>query len=339
MSVNRTTGEVIGLKAIADAVGVSTATVSRVINNRPGVRAEVRRTVEQAIRERGLHVDAAARALRSRKTWKLAIMTAARGDLVYANPFFGEILRGISSVTEEAGYSLVMMTAATSETLEGVNRNRSCDGVLVTGFRKGIPEPRSLKGATVPVVTIPRPGPRYRLPFVAPDDEAGAYDATRYLIDCGHKRIALVSGPFTNIFTVHRLAGYRRALADAGLRFDSTLVVNGEYAYEGAYRAALTLLDQEARPDAVFATSDHMATGVLSALRSRGVRIPDDVALVGFGNAPLAELITPGLTTVDEQLRETGVQAATLLIRLAQGEEVAETQIVLPTRLVVRESA
>ena len=329
---------VTGLRGIARLAGVSTATVSRVINNRPGVRTDLRRVVEQVIREHGLHVDAAARALKSRKTWRFAVIAPPRGTLIFANPFFGEILRGLTSVTEGAGYSLVMMTGATSETLEEVNRNRSCDGVLLIGFRKGVPEARSLKGATVPVVTIPRPGPRYRLPFVTVEDEVGAHEATLHLIRRGRRRIALLSGPPTNIFTVNRLAGYRRALRDAGLSFDPSLVVNGAYTFEGAYQATLQLLARERPPDAIFATSDYMATGVVDALRSRATRIPEDIAVVGFGNAPISALISPALTTVDEQLQQLGAQAAALLIGLAQGEDVRDTQVALASRLIVRES-
>ncbi len=227
MPTGRSDNEVTGLKGIARMAGVSTATVSRVINNRPGVRPELRRAVEQVIHEHGLHVDAAARALKSRKTWKLAVIMPAPGSLVFANPFFGEIFRGLSSVTEQAGYSMVMMTEASPQTLEEVNRNRSCDGVLLIGFRRGIPEPRSLRGAAVPVVVIPRPGPRYRLPFVTADEEIGSYDATCHLIERGYGRIALLCGPPTNIFSIPRAAGYRRALKDAGLRDCVRVVVGG----------------------------------------------------------------------------------------------------------------
>ncbi|MHB1162524.1 MAG: LacI family DNA-binding transcriptional regulator, partial [Chloroflexota bacterium] len=136
--------ELRGLKALAQVAGVSPATVSRVINNRPGVRPELRLAVEQAIREHGLNLDVAARALKSRKTQRLAIITPRPGNLVFANPFFTEILRGISDVTEQRGYSLAVTTSANSQTLYEVNRNRSCDGVLFIGFRKSVPEPQSL---------------------------------------------------------------------------------------------------------------------------------------------------------------------------------------------------
>ena len=331
--------EVRGLKALARLAGVSPATVSRVINNRPGVRPELRQAVEQAIKEHGLNVDSAARALKSRKTQRLAIIIPRQGSLVFANPFFMEILRGITSVTEQRGYVLAVTTAATAQTLHEVNRNRSCDGVLFIGFRKSIPDPRSLKGATVPVVTIPRPGPQYRLPYVTMEDEAGAYEATGHLIQRGHRRIALLNGPRTSIYSINRLAGYRRALADAAIPFDPTLVVDGDFDHDGACRATLQLLDMDAPPTAIFATSDFMALGATRGVYARGLTIPRDIALVGFGNTPVCTHVSPALTSVDEQLQELGAQAATLLIRLAEGEPVETTQIALPTKLVVRESS
>ncbi len=338
MAVGKTE-EVRGLKALAKLAGVSPATVSRVINDRPGVRPELRQAVEQAIREHGLNLDVAARALKSRKTQRLAIITPRAGNLVFANPFFTEILRGITSVTEQRGYTLAVTTAATSQTLYEVNRNRSCDGVLFIGFRKSVPEPRSLKGATVPVVTIPRPGPQYKLPYVTMEDEAGAYEATSHLIQRGHRRIALLNGPRTSIYSINRLSGYRKALAEAGLAFDPSLVTDGDFDHDGAYRATLQLLDMDKPPTAIFATSDFMATGATCGVQSRGLSIPRDIALVGFGNTAICTHITPMLTSVDEQLQELGVQAATLLVRLAEGETVETTQIALPTKLVVRESS
>ena len=328
-----------GIKGIARLAGVSPATVSRVINNRPGVRPELRRAVEQVVRGRGLHLDTAARALKSRKTFRLAVITPRSGSLMFANPFFTEILRGISDVTEKEGYSIVVVTAATSQTLYEVNRNRSCDGVLFVGFRKGVPEPQSLRGAVVPVVTIPRPGPRYKLPFVSMDDETGAWEATRHLVERGHERIGLLNGPRNSIYSINRLAGYRRALKDAGLPFDRSLIEDGDFVAESAEQAAVRLLEMPERATAILATSDHMATGALYAARSLGLRVPADVALVGFGNTPVCAELSPALTSVDEHLRELGGQAASLLLRLAQGEEVPDTQVILPTSLVVRESS
>lgn len=333
------TEEVRGLKALAKIAGVSPATVSRVINSRPGVRPELRQAVEQAIREHGLNLDVAARALKSRKTQTLAIITPRPGTLVFANPFFMEIFRGITRVTEPRGYGLAVTTSATSQTLYEVNRNRSCDGVLFIGFRKGIPEPRSLRGAAVPVVTIPRPGPQYKLPYVTMEDEVGAYDATCHLIQRGHSRIALLNGPRTSIYSINRFAGYRRALNESGVPLDPSLVVDGDFDHDGAFQATVGLLDLPDPPTAIFATSDFMATGVTCGIKSRGLSIPKDVALVGFGNTPICTHISPTLTSVDEQLQELGAQAATMLIGLAEGETVAATQISLPTRLVVRESS
>lgn len=332
-------GEVIGIKQIAKLAGVSTATVSRVINHRPGVRPALRQVVEETIRLHGLHLDAAARALKSRRTKKLAVIVPGRGDLVFSNPFFGEILRGITSVTEDAGYGLVLITNASPHTLEEVNRNRSCDAVILIGFRKGLPEPRSLKGATVPVVTIPQPGPRYRLPFVSVQDEVGAYDVVNHLIDRGHARIALVSGPPTNIFSMNRLSGYRTALKNAGIRFDPSIVKNASYTREGALQVVSELLDLPKPPTAIFATSDYMAIGAMEAIRSRGLRIPDDVALVGFGNTPICDLLTPKLTTVDERLHQLGSMSASLAIQFCHGDGQFPTQITLDTRLIVRESS
>lgn len=328
-----------GIKGIARLAGVSPATVSRVINNKPGVRPELRQVVERVVRERGLQIDTAARALKSRKTFRLAVITPRPGALMFANPFFTEILRGISEVTEQAGYSMMVVTAATSKTLYEVNRNRSCDGVLFVGFRKSVPEPQSLKGAIVPVVTIPRPGPRYKLPFVSMDDEKGAWEATRHLMDRGHERIGLLNGPRNSIYSINRLAGYRKALREGALPFASSLVEDGDFAAQSAQQAALRLLKLPIRATAILATSDHMATGAMDAVKSLGLRIPADVALVGFGNTPVCTEVSPTLTSVDEHLRELGFQAASLLLRLAQGDAVADTQVVLPTSLVVRESS
>jgi DNA-binding LacI/PurR family transcriptional regulator len=312
--------------------------VSRVINNRPGVRPELRLAVEKAIREHGLDVDVAARALRSRTTRRLAVIIPRPGYQVFANPFFTEILRGVSTHCEGADYTLEIVTSASPDTLREVNRNRRCDGVLFIGFRKNIPDPTSLRGAAVPVVTVPRPGPRYGLPFVGMDDEDGARQAVHHLVDRGHARIALVNGPRSSIYSIGRLAGYRAGLAEAGLPFDATLVHDGEFTREGAYRAMMDSLQGPDSPTAVLAASDHMAVGVLAALRQQGVRVPEDMAVVGFGNTPICSEVCPSLTSVDEQLGRLGAMAAEILVSLVQGKEVAQSQVMLPTELVVRES-
>jgi LacI family transcriptional regulator len=191
----------------------------------------------------------------------------------------------------------------------------------------------------VPVVTIPQPGPRYRLPYVTMADEAGTEEATRYLIGRGHSRIGVVAGSLTSIFSINRLAGYRGALKDAGMPFVPSLVRNGDFTQDDGYESAAALLAQPSPPTALIALSDFLAMGALRAIRDRGLRMPGDVALVSFGDSPICSLVTPSLTAVNQQMIELGTQAATLLIQLVQGEEVPTTQIVVPTKLVLRESA
>ncbi len=339
MSPSRSSAEPKGLRRIASLAGVSPATVSRVVNKRPGVRPELRQAVETAIREHGLDIDVTARALKSRKTGRLAVIIPRPAEHVFVNPFFTEILRGVASNCERTGLTMMVITAATSETLYEVNRNRSCDGVLFLGFRKSIPDPKSLRGATVPVVAIPRPGPRYSLPFVGVNDEEGSREAVAHLVSRGHSRIALLSGPHNSVYSIPRLSGYRRALEDAHLPYDRSMVVEADFTRSGGRISTLGLLERSDRPTAIFALSDHMASGAFDALRSKGLRIPADVAVVGFGNTPVCTDLNPALTSVDEQLPFVGERAASLLASLAQGQDVAETQIVLPTKLAVRESS
>jgi LacI family transcriptional regulator len=307
------------LHDLAKRCNVSTATVSAVVNGADWVSKGTRARVQKAIDAMGYHPNQLARGLKRQEGHAVGVVVS---DLT--NPFFTQIVRSLSHSLRESGRTLSLCDSDHRHDLGEANLRMLLEGQIVglVVIGDSVPE-KALRAFVkarprVHVIAIERD---YHIPQVSTllvDSEQGAYAATRHLADRGCERIAMIAGPSTGAGSAtfgrtQRLEGYRRALKDLGRVADPSLVVEGTFRYESGRYAMRRLLALDDRPDAVFAANDMMALGAMSVVREAGLRVPDDVALVGFDNVPMTELTTPGLTTMAMPMSELGDAAARLL--------------------------
>jgi DNA-binding LacI/PurR family transcriptional regulator len=329
------------LADVARAAGVSSATASRVLNGFSRVRPETRRQVQQAIHALGYVRQRAPRARGRQRTGSIAFVVCEERLRLFSDPFFGRLLRGADRELSVAGFqSVVLVVPPAGDGRTPAARYLSgghVDGALVAGrHARYALDPA---GIGVPVVGAgrPAPGEAAEYPYVDADNHGGAASAVRHLLGKGRTRIATVAGPKGTAPGADRLAGYLTAISEAG-RFDPGLVAHGDFGPASGEHMTLRLLDRRPGLDAVFVASDTMAVGVLRALRRAGRRVPDDVAVVGFGNSPIARTTDPPLTTVSEPVEALGARSARELLALISGTAGEPRPIVLGTELVLRES-
>ena len=325
------------IEEVASAAGVSRSTVSRVVNGSTAVSPEALAAVRAAIDELNYVPNRAARSLASRQTHAIALIVPEDTTRFFGDPFFAAIVAGITGALGGSDYLLNLLIASDDpgDKMTSFVRNGGVDGALIVSHHTSDAFVDRIADA-VPVVFGGRPVRRRDGDYVVDvDNVAGAKNATRRLIDIGRTRIATISGPLTMVASEDRVHGFRAALADAGLT--PYAEEEGDYTESSGAEAARRLLDG-GRPDAIFVASDLMARGALTALRSAGVRVPEDIALVGFDDSSVAITTDPQLTTMRQPMYAQGEAMARVLLSRLAGEEPPTTTI-LPTELVIRASA
>jgi LacI family transcriptional regulator len=322
------------IRDVAAQAGVSVATVSRVFNRKGPIRDETyQRVIEVA---EALHYvpHAAARSLSLRSTATIGVvLPELHGE------FFSEVIRGIDVASRQHGYHVLLSGShSDSEEMRAVVQavRGRVDGLIVMSPDL---EPSALLTdlpAGVPVVMLnSRVAGR---PCITIDNAHGAREVTAHLIGLGHRRIAFICGPPQNADAEQRRRGYRTALRAAGLDGEKNLELAGNFTEESGYEVGRTILGLRSRPTAIFASNDAMAIGALSALRDSGLRVPEDVALVGFDDIPIARYLAPPLTTVKVPIAELGRRGFEMLMTASNGHEDANKPVKLDTQLVVRRS-
>ncbi|GAA1803159.1 LacI family DNA-binding transcriptional regulator [Actinomadura chokoriensis] len=327
------------LEEVAARAGVGRGTVSRVVNGSPRVSPQAREAVLRAIEELGYVPNRAARTLVTRRTDTVALVVAESDQRLFGEPYFAGIIRGISNGLGDTGLQLLLALARSPDEygrLEEYLTTQHVDGVLLTSLHAEDPLPAKLEANGVPTVLGGCPPGLTPVSYVDVDNRSGAREAVCHLISGGRRHIAAIAGPQDMGVGIDRLAGYREALADAGL---PEYVEYGDFGEASGIAAAEKLLAAQPRLDAVFAASDPMAFGALRILHRRGRRIPDDVAVIGFDDSSAAPLADPPLSTVHQSLEEMGVEMARLLVSRIRGETVADPVVILQPHLVLRESA
>lgn len=325
------------LDEVAERAGVSRSAASRVLNNAPHVSKAKREAVQRAVADLGYVPNASARALATQQVGAVVLAISSDNPEVFADPFFAEVVVGISSVLEETELELVLMMATSTRgqtRLERLLRTRQTDGVMLMSMHGDDPLARLAEQADVPVVFGGAPlafEPKY---YVDADNRGGARLATEHLIATGRRRIATITGRMDEGAGVARYKGYQEALAVAGQ--DASRVVAGDFSEEGGTRAMHELLAQHPDLDAVFVASDQMAIGALRVLADSGRAVPDDVAVVGFNDITVARHTNPPLTTISQPIQSLGRELARMLLATIAGE--SPTPLILPTRLVRRSS-
>lgn len=328
------------LEDIARQAGVSRSTVSRVVNGHPNVRADVRQRVLEVVQETGYHPNAAARTLASQRSRTIGLVLPRTVSSFFADPYFPHLTQGIAQACNQSDYTLGLFLVGSDEDEEKafprLSRRGYLDGVLVQTGQVGDQLIERLIHSEMPLVIIGRPFHSDGVSFIDVDNLDAARNAVGHLVRLGYQRIATITGPANNTTGIDRREGYLRALAERGRTVEEALVAEGDFSEASGYYAMKRLLP--AKPDAVFAASDVMAFGGMRAIREAGLRIPEEIALVGFDDLPQASRSEPPLTTVRQQVVQFGMSAVEVLIDVIDNGVTPPRRIVMATELIVRDS-
>ncbi|WP_127531498.1 LacI family DNA-binding transcriptional regulator [Paenibacillus kobensis] len=331
------------IKDIAKLAGVSPSTVSRVVSNHPRISLDTSRKVKQIMEELGYHPNIMAKSLVSKTTQTLAILLPRPAEELFQNFFFGELLRGILTVANRSGYDTLLTTATGEhdeiESVARLVRGRRVDGIILLSSRVNDPIVAYLAQSEFPFVLIGSCQAHPDILSVDNDNTQAAFDATQHLIAQGHERIGFVSGPANLTVSNDRLHGYQKALEAYRLPIRSEWIVEGEFLQESGYRAMSLIMSLPERPTALVVIDDVVAFGVLRGLTELGYKVPDDISLVSFNNIALSELASPPISSIDIGTYQLGYTAAQALIRDVQEQPVQTARMVIPHRLMIRESS
>jgi LacI family transcriptional regulator len=325
------------IKDVAAAAGTSFGTVSRVINNDVHVKDRTRERVLNAMEELGYVVNRQARSLAGGKSNVIGVLVPDLGT-----GYIGEIIRGIDAELGLGHYDLMLYTThrtAAKEANYVTNLAQGmADGLVLVLPRNPVDYIGSLTRRNFPFVLIDHQGTGEACAAVGATNWQGAYNATEYLIKLGHECIGFITGSLDLGAAVDRLDGYRSALRTHHLPVDSCLVYEGTFSQPDGYVGAIALLELDHPPTAIFASNDMMAMGAMDAVRSHGLRIPDDISIIGFDDIPQAELVRPALTTIRQPLEKMGRVATQMLLDMLKYPELKTNRIELPTELIIRSS-
>src|SRR5437660_899298 len=337
--VNEDDSMPVTLKELGARAHVHPSTVSRVANNDPSLRIAppTRQRIEALLRETEYQPNGVARGLKLRQTLVLAVVIP---DIT--NPFFAALFRGVEDAASPRGYNVLLCNTDGSPArqrshLQSLHARR-VDGVIMASSFLKDPTVRWLRHQGVPYVLVNRFSDEDHDPFVGSDDLVGARLATAHLAELGHRRIGHLAGKPTVSTGVLRRRGYLAALTEHGLAPDPRLVVESGYTEEGGARAAARLMALDERPTAIFAVTDMTAVGAFGAARRMGLRVPEDLAIVGYNDIPLASRMMPALTTVHVPIHDFGAVAARLLLDQIETGEPSRRRVIFNPELIVRGS-
>ncbi|WP_344070786.1 LacI family DNA-binding transcriptional regulator [Microbacterium sediminicola] len=326
------------IRDVAAVAGVSRGTVSRVINGGHWVSPDARIAVEEAIRSTGYTANHAARSLATGRANSIAFLLTEPQHLLFADPTFALLLRGATEALSRRSMTVVLIVADSEQERRNVEhyaRAGHVDGVLLISSHESDTLLDTLAGAGIPTVCTGIPlGEHIPVPTVSVDEVGSARTMTRYLLDRGHRRIGIITGPNDTPGGRFRLQGFREEMGDL---FDPDLVEQDRYEKDAGAAAMTRLLARASDLDAVFAASDVMAVGAIAAAKRAGIRVPEDLAIAGFDNSGLAETSEPPLTTMGQPWDRISSAMVDILLDVIAGHP--RESLVLPTALVIRDSA
>jgi len=328
------------LEVIAKRAKVSRSTVSRVINDDPKVSGTTRKRVLTVVKRLNYHPNMAARSLAAGRTRILGLVIPMGVSTLFSDPYFPILIQGVTSACNTHDHSVMLWLAEPEYERRMINQimhSGMVDGVILASMLVDDSLMNSLIESDMPFVLVGRHPTNSRVNYVDVDNIGSAKELVAYLFRSGYCRIATITGPRNMIAGIDRLQGYKLALRDAGIKVDPSLIISGDFSENSGYLGMQKLLSL--KPDAVFSASDSMARGALRAIRSAGLRVPTDIAIVGYDDMPFAENLDPPLTTVRQPTQRAGYVAAEMLIDLIQHPSSKPRRIILPTELVARASS
>ncbi|WP_373231091.1 LacI family DNA-binding transcriptional regulator [Cohnella sp.] len=331
----------ITLKDIARVAGVSTATASLALSGDPRVNIKTKKSVEEVAKRLKYVPNEIGRSLRARKAETIALIFPNTPHNAFSHPYFVQLLEGITEVLVENSFHLLLSTSPTeldeSAAYDKILRNRRADGIILWPasikdrnilkiIESGFPLVYLGKWLHDDVMTVER------------DEFGGAYKVTSHLLQLGRKRIVHITGPLEYQVSINRLDGYKQALQDNKILYDSSLVIEKDFSLEAGTNAVAELRGRNVEFDGIFAGNDLMAIGAMKGLQKLGISVPRDVSIVGCDNIEMANLTNPALTTIDQSIRQVGKIAAEKMIAFLGSTKGQENQTIVPAQLIVRES-
>jgi len=335
----------ITVKTIAELTGYSPSTVARVVSGRGGVRKEKAEHILKVAKQIGYRRNFLAHSVKTGKSYTVGVLIP---DISY--PFYPMIVRGICDTLEEAGYMVLIANSYNIPEKEAKNIHtlleRQIEGLIIAPIQENVNKEyfHELNSKNIPLIVIDRKYSYVKSDFVGIDDKYGAYLATEYLISLGHKKIGMITGPLDSYTGKGRFEGYKKAITQNGLKFRKNYVVETRYeeGEKAGYEAMKKLL-KNSKITAVFCASDSLAVGAMEAIKEEGLKIPDDISVIGFADLFGSQYVNPPLTTVYQPKYELGVKAAELFLKRIKekkkGKKSKKEEIYLETKLIIRNSA
>lgn len=326
------------IKDVAKQANVSISTVSRVINDSKPVSDEIKQRVLKVIEETGYTPNPVARSLVMKKSQLIGVIVPSISDF-----FIGEVLNGIEEIGKMYNYDILLCNTygELNQELRYLNllKSKQVEGIVFMTRVLKDEHKEFFNKEDIPIVMINRDISDFNITSVSIDHHKAAYEMTKYLIDKGHKRIALFRGWIENyVFGIDQYEGYAKAMKENNIEIDERLIKNCEFNLELAYDAVKEMIEDNILPTAIFATTDSMAFGAINALVDNGYKVPEDVSVVGFNDIKLASIYRPKLTTIRQPLYDIGAVAIRVIIKKIKGEESKENMFILPHELVERDS-
>ncbi|XJZ27965.1 LacI family DNA-binding transcriptional regulator [Bacillota bacterium Lsc_1132] len=321
---------------VAKKANVSTATVSRVLSRPGAVKEATTEKVLKAIEDLNYQPNVLARQLRRLETNTILVVVP---DIT--NPFFSNVLRGIQSVAVDNGYQVLLGDTCNDVELENgyldILQQKKADGMVLLTARTGV---KAVKEAaqSYPVVLACEYIEGSGIPTVSIDNISGARKATEYLIDLGHTRIGCITGPLNVVLGRDRLKGFYQAMAQRSIEVEPVLIQEGDFTFESGFNLMMKFLALGELPTAIFAANDEMAMGAIKAIKTKGMKVPEDISIIGFDDVKFSAIFEPGITTIAQPAFEIGTNAMELLLKLINKEELQRDQIILDDQLIIRES-
>jgi len=327
----------ITLKMVAERAEVSVNTASRAINNKPDINEETKKRVLQIAKELGYIRNAAAVALRTKKTGTIGVVIADN-----RNPFYAEVLNGMEEAAREKNYHIILANTQRDYRKEEEAINlllaKRVDGLLITPVQDRDDDIKNLITANIPFVVVGRDFENIEVDAIYNDEVKGGFLATEYLIKKGHKRIALIDGFLYKSPAKGRLEGYKKALNKYRISLDESLISVGDINIEDGHERTKQMLEKDLNFTAIFVYNDMMAFGAMQAIKEKGLRIPEDIGLVGYDDIPFSSLISPPLTTIRLKKQGLGAESVKLLLSRINGKHKNAIKRMLDVELIARET-
>jgi LacI family transcriptional regulator len=327
------------IKEIAQKAGVSYSTVSRALNDKKGVKENLRKLIKRIANDISYLPNSSAKALVQKRIGVLGLIIPRTGEFAFQSPYYSQMLLGISGIANNHGYKLTL-SINEKESYTSLYFRRLVDGIIVIGNRLDDEHIIELEKKEVPAVVVPGflEDSRIDIPSVNSENVKSVYRAVSYLIDLGHRKIAFILGTPNSKYSVERFNAYKAAFQDRGIIYNSEYIVESDFSKTDGFRLMGRLLNLSEPPSCVICINDTVTPGALHQINLRGLKIPGDISVIAIGSSEVLDLFQPALTRVKIAVTEIGQTAAQMLIQLIENGSCPERHVTIPTEVIIRDS-